>query len=96
MKNILVEKQISKIFGEIHFDKNSQLSGISQKLYSYPWKTGLQKKTTTPPPLFCEQLILNPIALRKDITLYNFGLSECNRVNIRVKVGKYSLEPLKF
>ena len=30
---------------------------------------------------FCQELILiNPIALRKTKIVYNFGLSECNRV----------------
>ena len=30
--------------------------------------------------IFCHQIVFNPIALRKAKIVYNFGLSECNRV----------------
>ena len=30
-----------------------------------------------------QQALFNPVALRKAKIVYNFGLSECNRVNIR-------------
>ena len=33
-------------------------------------------------PLNCALIHLNPIALRKAKFVYNFGLSECNRVNV--------------
>ena len=33
--------------------------------------------------------VLNPIALRKAKTVYNFGLSECNRVKVNGEMKKF-------
>ena len=35
--------------------------------------------------------LLNPIALRKAKIVYNFGLSECNRVKMKFSVSKLRL-----
>ena len=34
----------------------------------------------------CSSALLNPVALRKAKIVYNFGLSECNRVKLSVLV----------
>ena len=38
---------------------------------------------------------LNPIALRKAKIVYNFGLSECNRVNVGL-TNKYNLRDIIY
>ena len=43
-----------------------------------------------PEELFCKYYFINPIALRKDKIVHNFGLSECNRVKLVTDGQQYT------